>query len=673
MKAFQQHHIARICAALLAALSTLCWAGEPELDDEPLARLKTLSIEELMNLEVTSVSKKEEKFSETAAALYVITQEDLRRSGATSIAEALRMVPGVHVARVDSSNWAVSCRGFNSRFANKLLVLVDGRSVYTSLFAGVIWEHEDMVLEDIERIEVIRGPGSTLWGANAVNGVINIITKSAKETQGGLLKAGGGTEERAFSTFRYGGKLSDDAYYRIYAKYFDRDAFVDASGDSANDDWSAHRTGFRIDWDVSDRDSLMLQGDYFEMDLSQTLTHPILVEPYIAVTPDSADARRGHLLLRWQRTLSDESDLALQLYYDWGKSDELYVEYACETTDLDFQHRLPLGERHEIVWGMGYRRTSDETTGTFIMSLDPLSRTIDLFSAFIQDEITLTQDVLSLIVGSKFEHNGYTGFEYQPSARLVWTPSPRRTVWTAVSRAVRTPARIDQDLWLTGPPLAAGVYPRVMGHKDFESEHLLAYELGYRVQPSDQVTLDVVAFYHDYDDLRTAEPGLPFVEASPEPAHLVMPFVAANKMDGEAYGVELATNWQAADWWLIRGGYTFLDIQLHLDSDSRDTLEIPAEEENPQNIAFIRSSMDLPGHVTLDIGLRYVDTLPALDVDRYLDMDARLAWNPTEDLEVFIVGQNLLDSQHPEFTPKYLATRPTEVQRGVYAGVTWRF
>jgi iron complex outermembrane receptor protein len=657
-----------VLAALVVAAS---WSAMGTQTGSDLAEL---SLEELMNIEITSVAKKAQPLSETAAAVYVLTSEEIRRSGATTIADALRLVPGVHVARIGSDSWGVAARGFNSLYVNKMLVMVDGRSVYLPLFSGVYWNRLDTVLDDIERIEVIRGPGGTLWGANAVNGVINIITKSAKDTQGGYVQAGAGTEEEAFGTVRYGGRLSEHAWYRIYAKAFERDGLVDQAGSDVPGDWRFGRAGFRVDWDASDRDTLTFQGDYYNGDSEFITALVSYASPTPIIVQDEAARQGGDVLVRWRRWLDDDSDFALQAYYDVTNDEALWYGEVTDTiADIDFQHRFRPHDRHEIVWGMGVRHTVDEASGTLILALTKPKRAVNVYSAFVQDEITLTPDLLSLTVGTKLEHNGYTGFEYQPSVRLAYTPAAHRTLWAAVSRAVRTPSRVDRDLRLTGAAVAPGVYPRLMGNPDSESEELIAFELGYRIQPHDRVTLDAATFYHDYDKLRTGEPGMPFTELDPPPPHMVLPVTMANKMHGEAYGFELAANWRAAPWWLLRSGYTFYDLQLHLDAGSLDTLESEAEREAPQNLAFVHSSMDLSSAVDLDLVLRYVDRVPAFNVGSYVELDARVAWRPREDLELFIVGRDLLDAHHQEFFPKYIGEAPSDVERSVYAGVTWRF
>jgi iron complex outermembrane receptor protein len=668
---------------LLLCMITVSWADNPNANQGQQTDLTTLSLEQLMNIEVTSVAKKAQKVSDAAAAIFVITQEDIRRSGVTSIPDALRLAPGMQVARIDSNKWAISSRGFNGRFANKLLVLMDGRTVYTPAFSGVYWEVQDTLLDDVERIEIIRGPGATLWGANAVNGIINIITKKAWDTQGGLVTAGGGTEERGFGAMRYGARLGDDAFVRVYAKYFNRDGFVDPTGTDTDDDWDVVRGGFRLDWQASEHDTLTLQGDLYNGNASQMLTLPALTAPFSLTVNDDIDFLGVNLLSRWQHTFSSTSDMTVQLYYDRTDREEaLFVEESRDTIDLDFQHRFTMGARQEIIWGFGYRYTHDDVTNTFFASITPDSRGNHLFSAFVQDDIILIQDRLRLTLGSKFEHNDYTGFEVQPNARLLWTPHTRHTVWAAVSRAVRTPSRGENDVRfnrLVIPPgtpmLNPGPLPALValiGDDDFKSEVVLAYELGYRLRPLDRLSVDIAVFFNDYDNLRTVEPGAPFVETDPAPPHVVVPAIFDNKMHGESYGVELMVDWRPWDWWRMQVTYTYLQLDLDVDRDSLDTGAVEVEGHSPHHQFSFRSSLDLPWALEFDAWLRYVDDLPNLDVGSYVTLDLRLAWRPLKQLELSIVGQNLIASRHLEFVQESFPF-PTEIERSVYGKITWRF
>lgn len=633
------------------AIVVILWAATPSaLAHEtnriiPLEVLKGKSIEELLALQVTSVSRKPEKLSEAASAITVITQEDIHRSGATSLPQALRLAPNLQVAQVDAHQWAISARGFNSTTANKLLVLIDGRSVYTPLFSGVFWDVQDTFLEDVDRIEVISGPGATLWGANAVNGVINILTKSARDTQGLLLYGGGGTEERAFGGVRYGGQLGTNAYYRIYAKYFNRDETPLPHGADGQDDWQMGQSGFRVDWYPGEVNQLTFQGDGYGGAINQLANGDIRVAG-------------GNLLGRWSHTISDESDLKVQLYYDRTHRGipNTFAE-DLDTYDFDLQHRFPLGERQDIVWGLGYRLSEDRVDNTANLAFLPARLSFQIFSAFVQDEIMLVRDRLRLTLGSKFEHNDFSGFEFQPSGRLSWTVTSRQTLWAAISRAVRTPSRIDQDFFVPGnPPFGLAGGPK------FVSEELLAYELGYRVQPLKQLSASVAAFYNDYDNLRSLEPG--------------PPVTIANGLTGEAYGAELAANYQLTSWWRWQAGYTYLQKYIRLKPGSMDFNQARGEGSDPEQQFSVRSSMDLPGNVTLDGTLRYVDILHNIAngvrgaVPSYVELDVRLSWTPVKNLELSVVGQNLLDRQHPEFG---FPTSRHEIERGVFGKVTWRY
>jgi iron complex outermembrane receptor protein len=444
--------------------------------------LTEMSIEDLMSVEVTTVSRKAQRLSDSAAAVFVITNEDIRRSGVTSIAEALRMVPGLEVARISANSWAITARGFNGQYANKLLVLMDGRSVYDPLYSGVFWNVQDALLEDVARIEVIRGPGASLWGANAVNGVINIITKPAAETQGGLATGGFGNEEKAFGALRYGGKIGNTAHYRLYGKYFDRDDSESLQGGEAHDGWNIARGGGRIDWRFSDQDELTVQGDYYDGEVGNEGTYYSLSPPYATPLIESSPVSGGNLIGRWQRQIAPDSDLELQAYVDRAEWEIPLVKETRDTVDVDFQHRFGMGKRQEILWGLGYRWTRGALDVGRGVTFDDEDRRDQLFSLFVQDNISLLPDRLSLTIGSKFEHNDYTGLEVQPNIRLLWLADDRNTFWSAVSRAVRTPGMVEHDARLTQQVIPGTPIMEITleGNKDYRSETVTAYEAGYR-------------------------------------------------------------------------------------------------------------------------------------------------------------------------------------------------
>jgi iron complex outermembrane receptor protein len=647
--------------------------------------LTELSIEELINLQITSVAKRPQNLFDAPSAIFVITQDDIRRSGATSIPELLRMVPGLEVARIDASKWAISSRGFNGRFADKLLVLFDGRSVYSPLFSGVFWDLQDTMLEDIERIEVIRGPGASLWGANAVNGVINIITKRAENTQGGLASGGIGTEERYFGSIRYGTSIGDDIYARVYAKYFNRDDSVFPSGIDAADSWYGLRGGFRFDLSKSTEDTYTLQGDMYTGKVGQTVTVASLVHPYLKTFDQNTSLSGGNVLFRWEHVFSGKSNnMDLQVYYDRTERSDNTVQEDRDTVDFDFQHHFLLGQRHEITWGLGYRLTKDHLRNNFTVSFDPDSKTDDLVSAFVQDEIALMKDILKLTVGSKFEHNDYTGFEMQPSVRILWKPHDKHALWGAISRAVRTPSRADHYVIANSAApscqachqnpsqqLLPGII-RFSGNRDFDSEEVLAYEIGYRAQVAEEFSVDIATFYNDLKEIRSAVMQTPFLEMSPSPPHLVIPFSAENSDKWRVYGLEVSADWKPFDWWRIQGSYTYLEMKLR--TDSKDPTAELQEGKNPHHQLSIRSSSDLGKNVELDLWFRYVDDLPDDGIESYMTLDARFAWKPTKNLELSIVGQNLFDNQHPEIgSEQVFSSSVTEVERSVYGKITWEF
>jgi iron complex outermembrane receptor protein len=634
---------------------------------------------------VFTASRHEQKISETAAAVFIVTHEDIRRSGATTIPDILRMVPGLQVSQINSNMWAVTSRGFNRRFADKLLVLMDGRTIYSSTFTGVLWDTKDTLIEDIERIEVIRGSGAALWGANAVNGIINIITKKVEDTQGTLLTFGTGNIERSFGGVRYGGKLGNNLFYRGYVKYFDRDGFnISSTSADANDSWDAVRGGFKIDWKATIKDSFTLQGDIYDGD-SGNLEDFVAPPPLTPIdnTKNDREFSGGNLLARFKHTFSDTSDLALQIFFDRTVDRFEYVEVGAgnlstgaqiNTYDLDFQHRFSFGDRNKITWGVGTRHIYDKIKSSANISYTRRKRHAPLYSAFLQDEVTLIDDRLKLILGTKYENNDYTGSEIMPNVRLLWTPDDRNTVWASVARAVKTPTRAQHDInelflsRISTVPLPTFLVAK--GDRDTRSEDLTAYEIGYRFNPFEDVSIDIAGFYNDYDDLLTAEAGP--LDLSNFPAYLSIPALFDNKMKGDTYGVEVSAQWQALDWWQLHATYTYLDIQLHSIGENGVSPE-NEEEQSPQNQAFLRSLMDLPMNVELDTTVRYMDRIPTLDIDSYTEMDLRLGWKPKDGLELSIAGRDLLDNGHEEFEGTTFAIPSSDIERSVYFKVTWRF
>ncbi len=638
--------------------------------------LRELNLEDLVQIEVTSVAKKAEPLSHSPAAIYVVTQEEIRRNGALTVPEALRLVPGLEVARNDSGGYAISSRGMNQRLVRQLLVLIDGRSVYSLLNSGVAWESLDVMMEDIDRIEVIRGPGATLFGANAVSGVINIITKKAQDTQGALITGGGGTATHGYGGVRYGGQFGTNVFYRIYGTYLNQDTSSasptpqinpgggggappgGSGGDPNSSALPGQQTststkdrsenflgGFRLDWEVSPTDQMVFQGDY----LSQRYQYPL---------SDLANNRNrtGNLLHRWSHTFSDTSGMSLQTYYERIDRDAGIFHEMRHTGDVDFQHNFATGKRNNLVWGLSYRISSDEVIAApgSKAYFDPESATKQTVSAFVQDEITLVENRLKITPGAKFEHNDFTGFEVQPGLRLLWTPQEKHVFWGAISRAVRTPSREETAL------VDSFRNSVVLNNPSLDSEKLVAYELGYRFLPRPNLSFDLALFYNDYSSMRTAD--------SLGKINGVDYFTYRNNGMGETYGAEIGANWRVVDRWRLSASYTALQVQMHLKPGVVDPSFEPTEGNTPKNQFQIHSYLDLPGHFELDQGLYYVENLPNQKVDSYFRYDIGLGWRPTSHIEARVSFQNLLEKTHYE-----QGGGNNPVERGVFAKLTIRF
>lgn len=629
--------VAVACVALEVGTAMAADATTKSATPEDFSRM---SLEDLANIEISSVLKKPERLSDAAAAVFVISSEDIRRSGYTSIPEILRLAPNLQVARVDASQYAITARGFNSTTANKLQVLIDGRSVYTPLFSGVFWDVQDVLIEDIERIEVISGSGGTLWGSNAVDGVINIITRSSRDTQGALLSAGAGTTERGAAA-RYGGKLGEDTTFRLYAKGFDRDSTETQSGKDVHDSWNKQQIGFRLD-SANAVDTFTLQGDAYDGSIDQSIN-------------DNKSISGGNILGRWSRALADGGNIQLQAYYDKTRRDYpgTFSE-DLDTYDIDAQHHFQWGERNDIVWGGGYRLMQDHVDNTVALAFLPGNRRLGLANIFAQDSIALNPS-LKLTLGAKVEHNSYTGLEFQPNVRLAWKLNDKSLLWSAISRSVRTPSRIDTEFFVPGSAPFL-----LVGNPDFKSEKLTAYEIGYRAEPASNVSFSVSTFYNVYDDLRNIEPA-------PGGG---LPFVLGNNMKGDTYGVEMWANYRINDWWRLSAGYNYLRKDLSLKSGSADTTSLPSSETDPQHQFSLRSAMNLPHNVELDIALRTIGSLSSTSVPGYTALDARLGWLVNKNVEISLSGFNLLDDRHPEFGS--LPER-SEIERSVYGKIIWKY
>ncbi|MGA1867678.1 MAG: TonB-dependent receptor plug domain-containing protein [bacterium] len=649
--------------------------------------LISLELEELLELKVLTATRRPDSIYESPAAVYVLTQEDIRRSGMTLLPECLRMVPGMQVARMSSSDWAISSRGFQRQYSNKLLVLIDGRSIYTPLFSGVFWDTYETIMEDIDRIEVVRGPGGALWGANAVNGIVSIVTKSAEETQGFLVSMGGGMMEKGLGGIRYGGTLRQGLYYRLFFKYAERDELINASEEGCRDEWIARRGGYRIDWDISGIDSLSLKGDIYEGDLGIPFKLATTAPPYYVISEGAAFDGKT-MQVSWKRSFSESSTMTLQAHYD--DDDRIFPlgDQDLDTYDIDFQHSTEIGHRHELMWGLGYRASLFEFRPENVLEFYNNKDEYILYSCFLQDRIALKLDRLYLTLGSKFEHNNSTGFESQPSIRLLWHCRKNQACWAALSRAVRTPARIERDIQVLAgvapipPPAPSGThaYYYFLGDTEVDSEDLTAYELGYRAKIGDRCSFDIALFYHDYDNLIIGTPGRIDFEEDESAGHLVVPLIFKNEDEGESYGAELAINWRVSDKWRITPGYTYLYSKQGVYQSENFIKE-------PPHRVYIRSWLNLARNFECDTSLYYVDNTSATDlwdpitntlvegddIPSYIRLDIRLGWRPYKNLEISMIGQNLTEEHHLENPPTFLGEQKGEIPRSFYGSMTWRF
>jgi iron complex outermembrane recepter protein len=661
-----------LCLAMLAFLTMPAWSQQDSSD------LTAKSLEDLMNVQVTSVSKKEEKLSRTAAAIFVISADDIQNSGAMNIPDLLRMVPGMNVAQINANTWAISARGFNAEFSNELLVMVDGRTVYVPTFGGVFWDVLDIPLIDIERIEVIRGPGAAIWGANAVNGVINIITKKAANTLGTTAVAGGGNIDQGFATAQYGGTFGENTDYRFYSKYLNQSDFPGPAGGKGGDGWHDLSAGFRVDSNLSARDTLTLQGNLYRGNegnpslalLSVASPGPQQVDPIVNLSG-------GFLQLVWDHTFSARSDISLQMSYDeYGRNDVL--NETRNTINLDFQHHFLWGQRQNIVWGLNYRFSSSQTVGSLTISLNPADLNTQIAGSFIQDEIALLPDRLYLTVGTKLEHDYYVGFVLLPSIRMTWQPNAHQMFWTAVSRAARTPASVDisERLNFGGVPGPGGVPVLfgLIGNPHYKSEGAVTYEAGMRTMLLKRLSIDLSAFYDDYDHQGTVEPATPFFETMPTPPHLFVPSINENLMHGETYGLEIAANWKISDRWTVSPGYAFEQIHMHLDPSSHDTGAVAAAEgSTPVSSAQLRSHVNFPHSLAWDTSAYFVGRLSDPQIPSYTRVDTLLSWHFREGMSVSLVGQNLIRDHHIEFIESTGASTSTLIKRSAFVKFTWQF
>ena len=632
-------------AATVSALAAFT-AGAGELE-----RLKGMSLDELAAVEVTTASRVARPMEETPAAVFVITRDDIRRSGADNVPELLRMVPGLHVAQINNSTYVVASRGFSQRHVDKLLVMKDGRTLYTPLFAGVYWDVQDTVLQDIERIEVIRGPGAAIWGANAVNGVINIITRSARETEGNLAALRVGSGEDAEVVLRHGGAGPDGFSYRVFAKGFEHGEGVLPNGVDANDGWRDRRAGFRVDGTLAGGDALMLQGELYRDEAGRDLVG----------MSDLGRNRGANLMARWSRERSDGSGFNLQAYYDRTERKNSSLCQIRDTYDLDFQHHFPLGERQRLIWGAGYRVTDDEnlTPPGSAVTLNPTTRSDELLSLFVQDEVELADERLWLTLGAKYEHNDYTGDEWMPNLRLLWKVSPGQILWGAVTHAVRSPSRMESDMRVSAGPVT------VMGNPAMRSETLTAYELGWRGRLSGDLTMDATLFHNDYDDLRSSEL-----------VAVVVPNIFYrndNRIVAESNGLELSATWDVSPDWRLALGYSWFDIDAEAAPWTTDPFRLAETDYTPEHQLSLRSSHQWGPALAFNWALNVQGETPAAGLPGFERLDVNVGWRPTPELTLRVGVDNLLDRRHVEFvraTNEELVVG--EVERRFFAQLEWR-
>lgn len=664
----------RIAGLIVALLGGAALPASGQEADPTVRELASLDLDQLARVRVVSAGRKPEALADATAAIAVLTHEDIRRHGAATLPELLRSVPGLDVARVGGRDWAISARGFTSQSSNKLLVVVDGRTVYSPIFAGTYWDVLSVPIDEIERIEVIRGPGGTLWGANAMNGVINIITRPASESAGGRAAVAAGTWDHAFGSARYGGGMGENVAYRAYVAGRQRDEALLLDGSRAEDDWLFGQTGFRVDGMPSEQNHWTLQGDLYRGRGGNRLLLPTpATPPYGEFVIDDMDVSGGNLLARWTSSFGPESQLNAQVYYDRARREQspLFGSIAENTIDLEVQQRFPLLGAHDIVVGVGYRILGTDATGGQGYSFDPAERTTHLFTGFVQDEIELIQNRFAVTLGTKVEHNSYTGFELHPNARLRWTPSPRHSLWAAVSRAVRTPSRIDADAVATSPAMEPRFEARLLGSEGFVAERLVAYELGYRLEAAERLSFDLSLFHNDYDRLRTLSVGtIEFVAP-----RAIVPFVIDNQSTGRTRGVELAATWRAAPAVRVRGSYAYLDATAELTAGApAGTLLEAAPENNPEHQVDLWASFDVSRSVELDVSGRYVSARTGAQIPEYASADVRLGWSVNHRIGVSLVGQGLFQHHHREF-PGGSAFVPDAraIPRRAYAKVVWQF
>jgi iron complex outermembrane receptor protein len=676
MQSIQHRHRARSRAGLATLCFVFACAGTSADGGQRPVDLAEVSLEELLTVKVTSAGKRGQLISETAAAIYVITSDDIQRSNASTVTELLRQVPGIQVAREATGEWSISIRGFNDKHANKLLVLLDGRTLYSPLYAGVEWDVHDTMIEDIDRIEIVRGPGASLWGANAVNGVINIITKHAAETGGGLVSYHAGTFETGSIAARYGGSIGTHAQYRVFSKYFARPSLHDAAGTTPFGGWKSLRQGGRMDWSPSRADQVTLSADWsrsnlHEMDDEVTSFTP----PFEATVEEHDKTTTAFVLARWNRKRRSGSEFNVQFFYDRnhqydGRGND--KDEFIRTTDVEFNQHLKVDGTHEVVWGGGFRQVRDTVKPAFDSWFTPVSYTARTYNSFIQDEIALRDDSVRITAGSKLEWNSFSGIEVQPTVRVLWAPAPAHSMWTAVSRAVRVPSRNERDQFeldsISENDEGQVEYDLLMASPVFRPEKLTSYEAGYRFVSAARLSVDVASFYNVYDDLQTIETEDGFVTDTPI-AGVITPLVRANHGRGRVAGAEVTGFWTVNSAVQLSGNYTRLHMHVRANPASNDGDAGAVEGKNAKNLFYVRAYTDLPFKVNVTSEVRYVGAIPGEDIPGYVEGNIHVSRVIRDRLRLNLTLDNLLHRRHAEWD----AGESLVQSRAIRASVIWSF
>jgi iron complex outermembrane recepter protein len=669
---------------MLVGISLRC-AGQtpqPALAPSAPSGLADQSLEELMNIEVVSVSKKAQRLGSTAASVFVITAEDIRRSGISVLPELLRLAPGVQVSRLSSGEWAIAIRGFNDEYSNKLLVLVDGRSVYNEFYGLVFWDTLNLPIDDIERIEVIRGPGAAMWGTNAVNGVINIINKSAKASQGGLIAGGGGSQATSTGAVRYGGEAAPGAFYRVGAQNTTYDPLQILSSASPSHGWVNHSGDFRLDWDISAKDSLLVSGGVYQSAVGAIVPAATISSPNAPPADDRITSDGGNVTARWQHVYSDTSSIEAHFSCEHMLRNDPQSKFDLDVFDYGFQQHKQAGSRNDVIWGFSGRQDSFHSTPTLALRLNPLNSSRDEVALFAEDEIALIPNKLSFIMGAQVSHTETIGYAIQPTARLLWTPTKSLSSWIAVSRAERTPSLSDRGLdYYESPitipsgspsiPSLLGVV-HVMGNPSAQSETVLAYEAGQRLQAAKQISFDVSTFYNIYQHLSSLSTGAPALAFSSGIPYLEIPVSYENDRHGESYGAELSTTWNATTRWRLLGGYNWLRAETHSAPGDASVDEVRTSSATPHHQWIARSNFDLTRTIQIDAALYYYAAMPQTGIPQHLRGDLRIGWRPSAKIELSIGVQDAFEANHLEYESTRF-TQLSEVPRNFYGKVTWKF